>query len=53
MKLFSSFRSMTSAIFHRAQTEDALDEEMRAHVGQARLERVGHRVILELLAQTA
>jgi predicted permease len=32
MKLFSSLRSRTFAIFHRAQTEDELDEELRAHV---------------------
>ena len=32
MKLLSSLRSMTSAIIHRAQTEDELDEELRAHV---------------------
>ena len=32
MKVFSSLRSVTSAIFHRAQTEDDLDEELRVHV---------------------
>lgn len=32
MKLLSSLRSMTSAIIHRAQTEDELDEELRARV---------------------
>ena len=32
MTLLSSLRSMTSAIIHRAQTEDELDEELRAHV---------------------
>lgn len=32
MKLFCSLRSMTFAIFHRRQTEDELDEELRTHV---------------------
>ena len=43
MKLFSSLRSMTFAIFHRAQTEDELDEELRAHVERRAqdLERLG------------
>ena len=43
MKFFCSLRSMTFAIFHRAQTEDELDEELPAHVERLAqdLERLG------------
>ena len=32
MKLFSSIRSVASALLHRSQTDREMNEELRAHV---------------------
>jgi hypothetical protein len=33
MRFFPSLRSLASALFHRSQIEDDMEEELRAHIG--------------------